>query len=90
MGIERAHHFRTPLRMRVGDAHSIDEEDDVDIFPGYVPDEDAVFYVPFEEVGSEFRINTKSRDEMNEPNARRAKLIDDNTLKKALSGLSDG
>lgn len=65
------------------------EEDDVDLFAGYVPDEDAVFYVPFEEVGSEFRINTKSGDDMNEANAGRAKLIDDYTLDRALAALID-
>ena len=66
------------------------DEGDVDLFAGYVFEEDAVFYVPFEEVGSEFRINTRSRDEMNEANARRAKLIDDYTLESALSALTDG
>jgi len=65
------------------------EDGDVDLFAGYVFDEDTVFYVPFDEVGSEFRINTKSRDEMNQANARQAKLIDDYTLQRALSSLTD-
>jgi hypothetical protein len=66
------------------------EEGDVDLFAGYVFEEDAVFYVPFEEVGSEFRINTKSSDEMSEANARRAKLIDDYTLERARATLTEG
>ncbi|WP_008524530.1 hypothetical protein [Halorhabdus tiamatea] len=52
-------------------------------------EEDAVFYVPDEEVGSEFRINIRSKDEMNEANAERAKLIDYYTLDRALSALTD-
>lgn len=66
------------------------EEGEVDLFAGYVFEEDTVFYVPFEEVGSEFRINTKSKTEMNEANANRAKLIDDYTLERALASLTGG
>ena len=65
------------------------EDGDVDLFAGYVFEEDAVFYVSDEEVGSEFRINTRSKDEMNEVNAERAKLMDDYTLDRALSALTD-
>lgn len=65
------------------------EEGDVDLFAGYVFDRDAVFYVPFEEVGSEFRINTRSKEDMNEANASRVKHIDDYTLERALIALSD-
>ena len=65
------------------------EDGDVDLFAGYVFEEDAVFYVSEEEVGSEFRINTRSKDEMNEANAERAKLIDDYTLDRAISALTD-
>ena len=65
-------------------------EGDVDLFAGYVFEEDDVFYVPFGEVGSEFRINTKTKDEMIEANARRAKLLEDYTLDRALAALTGG
>jgi len=65
------------------------EEGDVDLFAGYVFEEDAVFYVPFEEAGSEFRINTKSREEMIEANASRAKLLDDYNLERAIAALNE-
>lgn len=58
------------------------EEGKVDLFAGYVFDEDTVFYVPFEEVGSEFRVNTKSKNNMNEANAEPVKQIDEYTLER--------
>lgn len=63
------------------------EEGEVDIFAGYAVEEEKVFYATFEEVGSEFRINSKSGQEMNEYNAKQANLIDDYTFERALSKL---
>lgn len=62
------------------------EEGEVDLFAGYIVEEDDVFYATFDEVGSnEFRINTRDRDEMIPSNADRAKLLEDYSLDRALS-----
>jgi predicted AAA+ superfamily ATPase len=62
------------------------EAGQVDLFAGYIVDQDTVFYATFEEVGSnEFRINTKGREDMITSNAERAKLLEDYTFERALS-----
>ncbi len=66
------------------------EAGQVDLFAGYIVDKDVIFYATFDEVGSEFRINTKSGTEMNEHNASLAKLADEYTFERALSMLHDG
>lgn len=66
------------------------EAGQVDLFAGYIVDKDEVFYATFEEVGAkEFRINTKSREQMIESNAERAKLLEDHTFKRAVVKLDE-
>lgn len=66
------------------------EEGRVDLFAGYVVEEDKVFYATFDEVGrNEFRVNAKGRDEMTEHNASIANILDDYTFARALSNLHD-
>jgi hypothetical protein len=66
------------------------EAGQVDLFAGYIVDQDTVFYATFEEVGSnEFRINTKGREDMITSNAERAKLLEDYTFERALSKLHE-
>jgi hypothetical protein len=61
------------------------EEGEVDIFAGYIVDEDEVFYVAFSDVGeNNFRINTKSSDALNDHNAGEANLLEEYTLQRAL------
>ena len=61
------------------------EDGQVDLFAGFIVDIGRVFYATANEVGSEFRINTKSATEMNEHNAQIAKLMDEYTFERALS-----
>ena len=65
------------------------EDGQVDLFAGYIVDSGIVFYATFDEVGSEFRINTKSSTEMNEHNTQLAKLVDEYTFERALATLHD-
>ena len=66
------------------------EAGQVDLFAGYVVEEDKVFYATFDEVGpKEFRVNAKGRDEMTEHNASIANILDDYTFARALSNLHD-
>ena len=51
------------------------EEGQVDLFAGYIVDLDKVFYATYDDVGAnEFRINTKSRDDLSESNAKRLRF----------------
>lgn len=60
------------------------QEGQVDIFAGYIVEEDEVFYVAFDEVGkNNFRVNTKDRAELNAHNANEANLLEDYTFKRA-------
>jgi len=66
------------------------EEDEVDLFAGYVVQEDKVFYATFDEVGAnEFRVNSKTRDEMTPHNADIANILGDYTFPRAISNLYD-
>jgi hypothetical protein len=59
-------------------------EGEVDIFAGYIVEEDEVVYVAFSEVGeNNFRVNTKSSSELNDHNARQANLLEDYTFQRA-------
>ena len=61
------------------------QDGQVDIFAGYVVEEDTVFYVAFDEVGeNNFRVNTKDRAELSDHNASEANLIEDYTFERAL------
>ncbi|MDB2283385.1 group I intron-associated PD-(D/E)XK endonuclease [Halorubrum ezzemoulense] len=56
----------------------------VDIFAGYIVEEDNVFYVAFDEVGrNNFRVNTKDRAELSDHNASEANLLEDYTFERA-------
>ncbi|WP_158293426.1 group I intron-associated PD-(D/E)XK endonuclease [Halorubrum sp. SS7] len=60
------------------------QDGQVDIFAGYIVEEDKVFYVAFDEVGrNNFRINTKDRTEMSDHNASEANLLEDYTFDRA-------
>ncbi|WP_353635626.1 group I intron-associated PD-(D/E)XK endonuclease [Halobacterium sp. NMX12-1] len=60
------------------------QEGQVDIFAGYIVERDKVFYVAFDEVGSNnFRINTKDRAELSDHNASVANLLEDYTFERA-------
>lgn len=65
------------------------EEGQVDIFAGYIADSGEIFYATVSEVGSEFRINSKSGEEMNEHNRDLAKLVGNYTFERAVSRLQD-
>jgi len=64
-------------------------DDEIDLFAGYAPEPDKVFYVPVEETGSEFRVLNKTGEDMNESNRERAKLIDDYSFERAFRKLAD-
>ena len=64
-------------------------DDEIDLFAGYAPEPDKVFYVLPEEVGSEFRVLDKTGENMNEHNRDLAKLIDDYSFERALQKLTD-
>ena len=67
------------------------QEGQVDIFAGYIVEEDEVFYVAFDEVGkNNFRVNTKDRAELNAHNANEANLLEDYTFKRAFREYSTG
>ena len=63
------------------------EEGQVDLFAGYIADTGKIFYATADEVGSEFRVNAKSGDEMNDHNKELAKLVDEYTFERAISKL---
>lgn len=64
-------------------------DDEIDLFAGYAPEPDKVFYVLSEEAGSEFRVLDKTGENMNEHNRDLAKLIDDYSFERALQKLTD-
>jgi len=60
------------------------QDGQVDIFAGYIVEEDKVFYVAFDEVGrNNFRMNTKDRAELSDHNASEANLLEDYTFERA-------
>ncbi|AGN01221.1 hypothetical protein L593_06370 [Salinarchaeum sp. Harcht-Bsk1] len=63
------------------------EEGDVDLFAGYIPALEETFYTTFEDAGSRFRINTKSREQLIPENRSQAKLLDDFTFERAVTEL---
>lgn len=66
------------------------EAGQVDLFAGYIVEKNIVFYATFDDVGSnEFRINTKSREDMIPSNAERANLLEDYTFERAISRLHE-
>ncbi|GAA1328901.1 hypothetical protein GCM10009647_067250 [Streptomyces sanglieri] len=64
-------------------------DDEIDLFAGYAPEPDKVFYVPIEETGSEFRVLDKTGENMNEYNRSLAKLIDHYSFGRAFRKLTD-
>ena len=67
------------------------EAGEVDLFAGHIADTNQFFYATFEEVGSnEFRINSKSSDEIEDYNLEQAKLVEDYTFNRAVSRLCHG
>jgi hypothetical protein len=63
------------------------QDGQVDIFAGYIVEENEVFYVAFDEVGkNNFRVNTKDRAELSDHNASKANLLEDYTFERALCG----
>ncbi|GGN94934.1 MULTISPECIES: group I intron-associated PD-(D/E)XK endonuclease [Haloarcula] len=65
------------------------DEGQVDLFAGYIPESGETFYATADEVGSEFRINAKSGEEMNEHNRDLAKLVGEYTFERAVSRLRE-
>lgn len=57
--------------------------DEIDLFAGYAPEPDKVFYAVVEETGSEFTVLDKTGENMNEHNRNLAKLIEDFTFERA-------
>jgi len=64
-------------------------DDEIELFAGYAPEPDKVFYVLVEETGSEFRVLDKTGENMNEHNRDLAKLIDDYSFERAFRKLTD-
>lgn len=64
-------------------------DDEIDVFAGYAPESDKVFYVLVEETGSEFRVLDKTGSNMNEHNRKLAKLIDEYSFERAFRKLID-
>ena len=64
-------------------------DDEIDVFAGYAPESDKVFYVLVEETGSEFRVLDKTGSNMNEHNRELAKLIDEYSFERAFRKLID-
>lgn len=63
---------------------------EVDIFAGYITEMEMTFYVAINKVGkNDFRINTKSREEIIPENRPHAKLLEDYTFEQALSDWRD-
>lgn len=68
--------------------HNVGDYDssEVDIFAGYIFEIDEAFYVAINQAGkNNFRINTKSKEEIEPENLSDANLLEDYTLEKALS-----
>ncbi|MFC7236660.1 group I intron-associated PD-(D/E)XK endonuclease [Halosegnis marinus] len=63
--------------------------DEIDLFAGYAPGPNKVFYVPVTDTGKEFRVLDKTGENMNEHNRDLAKLIDDYTFERAFRKLRD-
>jgi hypothetical protein len=67
------------------------QDGQVDIFAGYVVEEDEIFYVAFDEIGrTDFRVNTKDRGELSDHNASEANLIEDYTFERAFREYTTG
>lgn len=64
------------------------DPDEVDIFAGYIPSEDTIFYEPFTKSRTRIRVNTKSPEEFTEHNREEANLVDEYTFERAVSKLS--
>lgn len=63
-------------------------DDEIDLFAGYAPEPDIVFYVPVKETGSEFGVLDKTGENMNEHNLGLAKMMGDYTFDRALTALA--
>jgi hypothetical protein len=64
-------------------------EEEIDLFAGYAPEPDKVFYVLVEETGLEFSVLDKTGENMNDHNRDLANLIDDYSFERALQKLND-
>lgn len=59
--------------------------ENVDLFAGYVPQEDGVFYVPFEDAGNtRSAVNFTSREELDTWHQEKAKFAEDHTFLDAI------
>lgn len=69
------------------------QDGQVDIFAGYIVEEDEVFYVAFDEVGKKknnFRVNTKDREKLSAHNESEANLLEDYTFERAFRKYTNG
>lgn len=64
-------------------------EDEIDLFAGYVPELNKVFYALVEETGSEFSVLDKTGENMNEHNRDLANLINKYSFERAYRKLTD-
>lgn len=64
-------------------------DDEIDMFAGYVPELNEVFYVLPEEVGSAFHVLDKTGEGMNEHNRNLANLIQRYDFERAFKQIAD-
>lgn len=58
--------------------------ENVDLFAGYVPERDTVFYVRFEDAGQNASVTYTGRNELSEHNASTAKFGDEHTFEEVV------
>ena len=64
-------------------------DEEIDLFAGYAPEPDKVFYVLVEETESEFHVLDKTGEDMNEHNRNLAELMDEYSFERAFKKLTD-